>query len=83
MGDSAKSACMIPHSPSPIGPETPAMACSHRRRDAAMLAQARPISEPERAPATDPEIVCAPAAAPLRWPDRREGYPSWGLAPCT
>ena len=34
-----------------------------------MLAQARPISEPERASATDPEIVCTPAAAPLRWPD--------------
>jgi hypothetical protein len=83
-GDSTKSACMIPHNPGPIGSETPAVACNHRCRDAGMLAQTRPISEPERASATDPEIVCAPAAAPLRWPDHREGYHySWRLAPCT
>ena len=44
---------------------------------------ARPISEPERAPAPGPVIVSALAAAPLRWPDHRENYPSWGLVPCT
>ena len=72
-GDSTRSACMIQHNPGPIGCETPAVACSHRRRDAGMLAQTHPISEPERALATDPGIVCAPAAAPLCWPDHFAG----------
>jgi hypothetical protein len=44
---------------------------------------ARPISEPERAPAPGPVIVSALATAPLRWPDHRENNPSWGLVPCT
>lgn len=50
---------------------------SHRRREKERMAAARPVSEIAPAPAPDPEIVAALAAALRRWPDHRDDYPSW------
>jgi uncharacterized protein DUF3854 len=50
---------------------------SHRRREAGMHAQARPVSELSRPPEPDPEIVEALRSALIRWPDHGDDYASW------